>query len=401
MAEPATRGSDRHLRLLGVFAHPDDESFCAGGTLAKYVAQGAEAMVVSLTRGQRGQIRDAYVATRRTLGEVREEELRHACAQLGVQHCLCLDYVDGTLTSIDADQMIGDVVRLIRAFRPDVVITFDRTGGYGHPDHIAVSSATTRAFELAGDEDSFPEHRGAGLEPHSPRALYHSLFVRHDMLMLDELAHWLMALGPRYRASDDFVQAMSFFASESTTLQYASDEVRVNWYAPGLYIVEQGEAGDSLYLILSGHVDVVQDQPDGMQQHLARKEPGEFFGEMALTSGQPRTASVIAVDSVTCLVLSRAPALKFAARGAGTPLMEDRLANAEEESRTSGATTCIDVDEYVQQKLAAIASHRTQYPIKPKMFPASMLRRMMGKEYFARIFPLAQLDGDLLPPNLV
>ncbi len=69
---------NRSLRLLGVFAHPDDESFCVGGTLAKYTAAGAEAMIVSATRGQAGQIRDARIATRKTLGAVREQELRRA-----------------------------------------------------------------------------------------------------------------------------------------------------------------------------------------------------------------------------------------------------------------------------------------------------------------------------------
>src|SRR4051812_11703839 len=85
------------LRVLGVFAHPDDESFCAGGTFAKYAAAGPEIMVVSATRGVAGQIRAARAATRRTLGLVRERELRMACAQLGVQHVVCLNYGDGTL----------------------------------------------------------------------------------------------------------------------------------------------------------------------------------------------------------------------------------------------------------------------------------------------------------------
>src|SRR5215467_3932274 len=92
-----TMTNQRTLRLLGVYAHPDDETFCAGGTLAKYVAAGAEAMVVSMTQGEAGQIRDAQAATRRTLGQVRAEELRRACQELGVQHVRCLTYGDGTL----------------------------------------------------------------------------------------------------------------------------------------------------------------------------------------------------------------------------------------------------------------------------------------------------------------
>ena len=78
-------------RLLGVFAHPDDESFCAGGTFASSVAHGAEVMVVSATRGEAGQIRSAGTATRRTLARVREQELQFACQRLGVQHARCFD----------------------------------------------------------------------------------------------------------------------------------------------------------------------------------------------------------------------------------------------------------------------------------------------------------------------
>src|SRR2546421_13112292 len=97
------------VRILGVFAHPDDESFCAGGTFARYTQAGAEVMVVSATRGQAGQIRSAQVATRRTLGQVREQELRLACKLLGVQHVVCLDHGDGMLKEVDQEVLIGQV----------------------------------------------------------------------------------------------------------------------------------------------------------------------------------------------------------------------------------------------------------------------------------------------------
>jgi LmbE family N-acetylglucosaminyl deacetylase len=84
-------------RLLGVFAHPDDEVFCAGGTMARAAEAGAEVMIVSATRGELGQIRDPAAATRRTLGAVRERELGAAAAKLGVQRVRVLAYPDGTL----------------------------------------------------------------------------------------------------------------------------------------------------------------------------------------------------------------------------------------------------------------------------------------------------------------
>ena len=117
--EPIATGAPR---ILGVFAHPDDEVFVAGGTLAKYAAAGSEIMVVSATKGQAGQIRDARIATRRTLGQVRAQELHRASEKLGVQHSVCWDYGDGTLQELDPDVLVGDVVRTIRSFRPDVVL---------------------------------------------------------------------------------------------------------------------------------------------------------------------------------------------------------------------------------------------------------------------------------------
>ena len=171
-------------RLLGVFAHPDDESFCAGGTFARYAAHGAEVMVVSATRGEAGQIRSAGTATRRTLARVREQELQVACQRLGIQHARCLDYADGTLKDVDQEVLIKDIVELLRSFRPDVVITFGSDGGYGHPDHIAISAATTAACLRSGDSHHFPEQVAAGLAPHHPEQLYHSHFPPRPQLLL-------------------------------------------------------------------------------------------------------------------------------------------------------------------------------------------------------------------------
>src|SRR5215831_11883236 len=112
------------MRLLGVFAHPDDEVFCVGGTLAQWAAAGCETMIISATRGEAGQIQDANAASRATLGAVRAEELRAACARLGVEHVVCLNYGDGALAEVDEVTLAGHVATCIRDFQPDVVVTF-------------------------------------------------------------------------------------------------------------------------------------------------------------------------------------------------------------------------------------------------------------------------------------
>src|ERR1041384_5510597 len=128
-------------------------------------------MVVSAAKGDAGQIRDAKIATRRTLGKVREQELFTSCQHLGAQYVQCLDYGDGTLKDLDINILVEHVVKIIRQFRPDVVITFGPDGAYGHPDHIVISEATTMACTLAGDVLKYPHHLADGLSAHAPAYL--------------------------------------------------------------------------------------------------------------------------------------------------------------------------------------------------------------------------------------
>jgi len=383
------------LRLLGVFAHPDDESFCVGGTLAKYTAAGAAAMIVSATRGQAGQIRDARAATRRTLGVVREQELRRAAQALGVQEIRCLDYMDGALQDVDRRALVGDLVHVIRSFRPDVVITLGPDGAYGHPDHVAVSAAATEASALAGDVAHYADQLSRGVLPHAPARLYHTHFPRSRLLLTERLAQWLATLKERFRGSLEFVQALSLFAQESSRLRYASDYIDVSWFPPGFSIIEQGEPGSSLYLILSGEAEIVREEADGTRRSLARIGPGEFFGELALAHQQPRSAHVVALSAVTCLVLSQGPGL-FAGRGQDarpTTLTGPAWPGV----GSSAPTTMIDVSAHIGQKIAALAAHRTQFPISPEMFPASILREMFSREFFVRVFPPIEPETDLWP----
>ncbi|HTH70209.1 MAG TPA: PIG-L family deacetylase [Candidatus Saccharimonadales bacterium] len=368
------------VRILGVFAHPDDEVFVAGGTLAKYAARGAEAMVLSATRGQAGQIRDASAATRHTLGAVREQELRRACTILGVQHVACLDYMDGALREADFETLVGTVTEAIREYRPDIVITFGEDGAYGHPDHVTISAATTRAFD------------GAGL-PAGAR-LYHSHFARSRLLMLDRLARWLVSLEARFRGGPEFVRSLSLFAEESTTLRYAGDFIEVRWFPAGTYIVEQGEVGTSLFLIVSGTARAADEPTPGELHTLRELGPGEFFGELALVYERPRSAHVIALDAVTCLVFSPAAPTAFEGRGPGASLTGG---DAVAEAGWAGEqpTAAIDVTAHVDQKIRAIAAHRTQFPIEADLFPKTMLQEMLGREYFVRVVPRREVSAEL------
>ena len=350
-------------RLLGVFAHPDDEVFCAGGTMAQAAGAGAEVMIVSATRGEQGQIRDSAAATRRTLGAVRERELRAAAAELGVQRVQVLAYPDGTLQQ-HRSSLGAAVADIMRRFEPDTVITFGADGGYGHPDHVAISELTTKAFRAL----ALNRNRGR---------LYHAVFPPRRTCMAEELACWIA--GPGQRATDRAArQAIALFAGEAATMRLARDDVRTEWFPPGTGVIEQGEPVDALYLILNGTAEALLEHPGGQVTHVRRMQAGDFYGEHDLVTGHG-AAHVVARDSLTCLVLSRAPIRPYAGRGAGA------TSAAEPPGAGPPPGTCaVDVTSYLHRKLAALARHRTQYPIVPSMLPRSLLQNMLGTEFFTR-----------------
>lgn len=180
-------------RLLGVFAHPDDEGI-VGGALLKYSMSGVETGLVCATRGEVGEISDPALATPENLGEVREGEMRAAAEALGVHHLWFLDYRDsgmaGTPENEDARafaqanaaEAVGKLVAIIRQFRPQVMVTFDETGGYGHPDHIAIYRYTTMAFYAAADPAQYPELGSA----FAVSKLYYSSFPRSAVRAMAE-----------------------------------------------------------------------------------------------------------------------------------------------------------------------------------------------------------------------
>jgi LmbE family N-acetylglucosaminyl deacetylase len=366
-------------RLLGVFAHPDDETFCAGGTFARYAEQAAEIMVVSATRGQAGQIRDAAAGNRRTIAAVREGELRLACERLGVARVRCLDHVDGTLADAEFPALVDEVAEIIGEFRPDAVITFGPDGGYGHPDHMTISAVTTAACQRAGG----PGHR--------PPRLYYRHFPSGDLLMMERLATWLTSQPDRFAGTPGFAHALLLLAEAAGTMGHIRDHVQVRWYPPGSYIVEQGEVTAELFLILSGEADIREEGNDGRRERSGQLGVGEFFGY------RHPSADVVAAGSLTCLVLSPAPPAKFAGRGRGARLAgapPSAQANASAATATpragAGVVTC-DVSGQVMRKVEALAAYRSQFPLEPGMFPEFLLREMFGREYFVASSPAAPL----------
>jgi LmbE family N-acetylglucosaminyl deacetylase len=161
------------LVLLAVFAHPDDESFRCGGTLALLARRGVEVRVLCATRGEAGiPGMDPDEA-----GRIRQRELHCACRALSIEPPILLDYHDGTLAEADEEEAVEQVLAVIREVRPQVLLTWPPDGLSGHPDHVAVSRWTASAFEQA-----------AALEPDAPAALYH-LAVSRSVAEALGLAH--------------------------------------------------------------------------------------------------------------------------------------------------------------------------------------------------------------------
>jgi N-acetyl-1-D-myo-inositol-2-amino-2-deoxy-alpha-D-glucopyranoside deacetylase len=131
--------------LLVVTAHPDDEVLIAGGTLAACAEAGVFTAVVCLTRGEQGPIADPVLATRETLGEVRERELRSACAELSVGWVKCYRRPDGELRWSNLSAIARQLAAVFDTRRPDAVVTFGEDGLYYHPDHIAAGDLVCRA----------------------------------------------------------------------------------------------------------------------------------------------------------------------------------------------------------------------------------------------------------------
>ncbi|MEU4444653.1 mycothiol conjugate amidase Mca [Actinosynnema sp. NPDC050801] len=187
------------LRLMAVHAHPDDESSKGAATMARYVAEGHEVMVVTCTGGEAGSILNPAMDRPEVLdniAEIRRAEMARAAEILGVRH-RWLGFVDsglpegdplpplpeGCFALVPLEESTPPLVEVIREFRPHVIVTYDENGGYPHPDHIRCHEVSVAAFDAAGDPERYPELG----EPWQPLKLYYSHgFSRAKLLAFHE-----------------------------------------------------------------------------------------------------------------------------------------------------------------------------------------------------------------------
>jgi LmbE family N-acetylglucosaminyl deacetylase len=158
-------------RIACIFAHPDDETFCVGGIVAKYASEDARIDLFCATNGDAGKAAGVLVSSRDELAALRHDEIHAACRILGIATVEMPGYPDGELAQSDAAKLIGDMVSFIRRTKPDVVITFGPEGApTGHRDHCAISRAATAAYFLSGLKTAYADQL---LEPYSAKRLFY------------------------------------------------------------------------------------------------------------------------------------------------------------------------------------------------------------------------------------
>ncbi len=239
-----------NVRILAAYGHPDDEGQVTG-TLAAFIARGARVTLVCATRGEVGEISDPALGTPETLGYVRELELRAAMAQIGLADVRLLPFRDsgmaGTAENEDArslhqqpaEVVVGHMVSIIRDVRPHLVFTWDPSGGYGHPDHIAIHKHTLAAFEVAGDPTEYSES-GA---PWAPDHLYWGAFTmkRFAGMFLELEKRGLMPEGIDPERRNRFEHALQQPDPPVSHLVDVRDHVESKRRAAGMHRSQFGE----------------------------------------------------------------------------------------------------------------------------------------------------------------
>ncbi len=251
-AEPKTP-----KRVLCVNAHPDDQEFTVGGTLAKWAQAGAYIVTVVITSGDAGSnARTETTMTKSHLAEIREVEQRAASEILGVKETVFMHYRDGTLEpTIDLRR---DLTRLIRKYKPDVVVCGDPTARFygnnymNHPDHRAAGDATCDAiFPSAGTRFIFPELLAEGLEPHEVERVF-----LHGSEKSDTWIDISSTLNVKVRALHKHVSQIGDWDTTERMKEWAADEGK-----------EKGLAAAESYRVMILKEDTPQAQEQREEQH--------------------------------------------------------------------------------------------------------------------------------------
>ena len=181
--------------LIFFGAHPDDETFGMGSTLALYALRGVKVYCVCSTGGEEGTVDPQFMKGYATIADLRSDELKCAAKVLGLADVIFLGYRDSgmrgsqsnkhqdALAMAPVEEVAGKMVKIIRELKPDVVVTHDAGGDYGHPDHIATHNATVKAFYAASDPAQYPE---VG-EVFRPSKLYFEVRPRKFMRLMIKL----------------------------------------------------------------------------------------------------------------------------------------------------------------------------------------------------------------------
>ncbi len=249
--------------VMAVRAHPDDECFVLGGTLARYSRANVRTVLVICTLGENGEIVDPTMdveSIRPLLGEVRRAELEDSARILGVSALEILGYRDSGMAETaenddprsfnraDPEEAAARLVRLVRRYRPQVLVTDDETGGYGHPDHVMANRITRRAFEVAGDAGYRPDLG----EPYQPLKLYYATFSNRQVRELWQAMRerglempWRRDASdadsaPTWGAPDDAVSAI-ITARECIPLKLASLRAHRTQIKPDMWMLTMPE----------------------------------------------------------------------------------------------------------------------------------------------------------------
>lgn len=242
------------LRLMAVHAHPDDESSKGAATYAAYLERGAEVMIVSCTGGERGDVLNELASrhpkSKYDLASLRREEMARATDIIGFEH-RWLGYEDsgyvpegeavprGSFADIPAEISAEPLVRLVREFRPHVLITYNERGGYPHPDHIRTHDISMIAWQKSGDPDAYP---GTG-EPWEVLKLYYEEIFNPDRArkvldtltasqpdspLIEMLTEWVERVSLRPNTRTTSVAVGDFFERRDEALRAHESQVEPN-----------------------------------------------------------------------------------------------------------------------------------------------------------------------------